>query len=153
MYEVLQSEATALKIDVQEREMKRRIKGLYGDNVIWINKNIETSIEKSCVLAEEMGHYHTTVGDILDQSKLLNVKQEKRARKWAYKRLVPLNSFIHAFKAGCRSRYEIAETLDVTETFLDESLKHYRSKYGTEVKVDKHHTLYLEPLAIYEILE
>ena len=42
-----------------------------------------TDIEKSCVLAEELGHYYTTVGDILDQSDDGNRKQERRARLWA----------------------------------------------------------------------
>ena len=38
-------------------------------NRIAIHQGIDTSIEKACVLAEELGHYYTTVGDILDQSK------------------------------------------------------------------------------------
>ncbi|WP_229683037.1 ImmA/IrrE family metallo-endopeptidase [Virgibacillus oceani] len=111
MYERLQSEATALNIEVQEKNMRKRIKGLYGNNVIWINKGIKSSTEKACVLAEEIGHHLTTIGDIIDQSDLINRKQEKRARQWAFKRLVPLRSFIYPFKKGCRSRFEIAETL------------------------------------------
>jgi len=149
MYEILQSEAAALNVEVQERIIKGRIKGLYGDNVIWINKNIENSVEKACVLAEELGHYHTTTGDILDQSNILNVKQEKRARRWAYERLVTLDNLIDSFRKGCRSRYEIAEYLNVTEEFLEDSLCFYREKYGTEVKVDDSHILILDPLAVY----
>ncbi|MDC3414307.1 ImmA/IrrE family metallo-endopeptidase [Terrihalobacillus insolitus] len=153
MYERLQSEALELNIDVQERILKKRIKGLYGDNVIWINKTIETSIEKACVLAEEIGHYHTTIGNILEQSILSNVKQEKLARKWAYKRMIPLEKLIDCFKSGCKSRYEIAEMLKVTEEFLEESLEFYRKKYGTKVKVDDKHILYLSPLAVLENLK
>ncbi|SEQ22392.1 protein of unknown function [Virgibacillus subterraneus] len=153
MYERLQSEATSLNIEVLEKRMKKRIKGLYGDDVIFINKEIETTIEKACVLAEEIGHHHTTVGDILDLTKLSNVKQEKLARNWAFRKLIPLNSLLKCFIHGCKSRFEIAENLNVTETFLEECLEHYREKYGKAVKVDKNHILYLEPLAVYETLE
>lgn len=153
MYECLQSEAEALNIEVQERRMKKRIKGLYGDNVIWINKYIETTIEKACVLAEEIGHHHTSAGDILDQSNTSNKKQEVLARRWASERLIPLHNLVSAFKEGCSSRFEIAEFLNVTETFLEETLIYYRQKHGTCVKADDKHHLFLDPLAIYENIE
>ncbi|MGG1991178.1 hypothetical protein [Brevibacillus brevis] len=86
-YEELYQEATQLGIDIYEMPLKPRIKGLYSDNIIGINKFIPTSIEKLCVLAEELGHYFTSSGDILDQSKIVNRKQEKRARSWVMKNL------------------------------------------------------------------
>lgn len=152
-YERLLSEAHQLDLTICERPMQPRIKGLYADNVIWINKNINTSIEKACVLAEELGHYHTTVGDILDQSRLSNVKQERTARKWAWNHLVTPKKLVKAFKNGCRSRYEIAEMLNVTEQFLEQGLKFYREKYGTEIQVDDTYTLFLDPLAVYKIIK
>lgn len=152
MYERLQNEATLLNIEVEERMLKSRIKGLYGESVIWINKGIKTQREKACVLAEELGHHHTTVGDIIDQSKIANVKQEKLARNWAYKKLTPPGVFVQAYKEGCRTKYEIAEHLNVTEEFLEDSLKYYRAKYGTCVKVDDFTFLMLDPLGVYERL-
>ncbi|UUG68564.1 hypothetical protein YPHTV1_00002 [Halomonas phage YPHTV-1] len=150
MYESLQSEAHGLDLDVQERVMLERIKGLYGDNVIWINKNIMTSREKACVLAEEMGHHLFTVGDILDQSKINNVKQENIARRWAFAKLVPLEGLIYSFKQGCKSRYDIAETLNITEDFLENSLQYYKEKHGLQVRVDDRHIIFFDPLAIHE---
>ena len=44
------------------------LKGLYYAGSIGIDKNLKTTKEKACVLAEELGHYHTSSGDILDQS-------------------------------------------------------------------------------------
>ncbi|APC48991.1 hypothetical protein BME96_12660 [Virgibacillus halodenitrificans] len=150
MYESLQSEAHGLDLDVQERVMLERIKGLYGDNVIWINKNIMTSREKACVLAEEIGHHLFTVGDILDQSKINNVKQENIARRWAFAKLVPLEGLIYSFKQGCKSRYDIAETLNITEDFLENSLQYYKEKHGLQVRVDDRHIIFFDPLAIHE---
>lgn len=54
--------------------------GLIRGNRIAIRKDIETQAEKSCVLAEEIGHYHTSSGNILDQNKVESRKQEYRAR-------------------------------------------------------------------------
>jgi len=152
-YESLLNEAFQENIDIYEEPMKARIKGLYADNVIWINENISTSMEKACVLAEEIGHYHTTAGDILDQSKITNVKQEKLARKWAWNRLVTPDKLVKAFNSGCRSKYEIAETLGITESFLDEGLNFYREQYGTEIQVDEDHTLFLDPLAVFKAIK
>ncbi len=149
-YEKLLNEALQHDIYIHEEPMKPKIKGLYADNVIWINKNIGTSIEKACVLAEELGHYHTSVGDIVDQSQVDNRKQERKARKWAWEHLVTPRKLVDAFNKGCRSKFEIAETLNVTEVFLEESLRFYREKHGIEIQVDDRFTLYLDPLAVYE---
>ena len=127
--------------------MKPRVKGLYADNVIWINKFIPTNSEKACVLAEELGHHHTSIGDILDQSKLLNKKQEKRARNWAYKRLVPLSRIIDAYRAGVRNRYELADFLGVTEIFLEEALERYKEEFGLYKTIEEH-TIYFDPLGV-----
>ncbi len=43
--------------------------GLIRGSHIAIRKDIETQAEKSCVLAEEIGHYRTSSGNILDQNK------------------------------------------------------------------------------------
>lgn len=152
-YESLLNEAYQHKIDIYEEPMKQRVKGLYSDNVIWINKNIDNTIEKACVLAEEIGHYHTSVGDITDQSKIENIKQEKLARKWASNRLVSPVNLVDAFEFGCRSRFEIADFLNVTELFLEDSLTFYREKYGAEIQVDESHTLFLDPLAVYKTIK
>jgi len=150
LYESLQQEAFDLDVLVEERYLQPRLKGLYGDNVIWINKRIQSPVEKACILAEELGHHHTTAGDILNQTTIANVKQEKLARRWAWEKLVTPEKLIEAYKEGCRTRFEIAEMLHVTEIFLEESLQFYREKYGTEIQVDQRYTLYLEPLAVYE---
>lgn len=64
-YETLLDEAELERVQVVHTKLNGRIKGLYCDNFIAINSNISTSTEKVCVLAEELGHYHTTVGNIL----------------------------------------------------------------------------------------
>jgi|SRR5690625_2359480 len=151
-YERLLIEAYKNDVDVYEKTMKTRNKGLYGDNVIWINDNIETSIEKACVLAEELGHHHTSSGDILDQACLGNKKQERLARSWAYKELIPLKKIIGAYKEGVKNKYELAEYLDVTEAFLIDALKRYKEEHGLYTNLGKY-TIYFEPLGVLELFD
>ncbi|TGU86833.1 ImmA/IrrE family metallo-endopeptidase, partial [Mesorhizobium sp. M00.F.Ca.ET.186.01.1.1] len=129
-YEELLREAVHHGVGIYEMPLQPRIKGLYSDNIIGINKNIPTNIEKACVLAEELGHHFKTVGNILDQSKIENRQQESRARNWAYEKLVPLSSIVQAHKHGIKNRYELAELLGVTEDFLDSAINRYIEKYG-----------------------
>ena len=152
MYEKLLCEAEKENIEVVYMPLKGRIKGLYCDKVIAINKNIETTAEKTCVLAEELGHYYTTVGNILDQKRIQNRKLERRARAWAYQRLVPLDKLTEAYKAGIRNRFELAEYLEVTERFLEEAIKYYREKYGIYCRVGKYWICF-DPLGIIENID
>lgn len=119
------------------------LKGLYVDECIAIEKDL-SYIEKSCILAEEIGHYLTSSGDILDQSKTENRKQEFKARSWAYDKQVGLIGIINAYDAGCHNLFEMAEYLDVTEDFLAEALESYRRKYGEYIAMDNY-IVYFEP--------
>ena len=64
-YEELQDAACKDGIDVIDYPFgTERIKGLYCDGTVAIRKDIETQAEKSCILAEELGHHYTTTGNI-----------------------------------------------------------------------------------------
>ncbi|MFI8711993.1 ImmA/IrrE family metallo-endopeptidase [Brevibacillus brevis] len=152
MYEQLLAEAAHHSIDTYEMPFSPRIKGLYNNHSIAINKFIPTNIEKACILAEELGHYFTTSGNILDQTKIENRQQENRARTWAYEKLVPLSAFVHAHKQGIKNRYELADFLGVTESFLDSAISRYIEKYGLSVTVGNS-TVIFEPLGVLELFE
>jgi len=123
------------------------LKGLYVGENIAIEKTL-TQLEKACILAEELGHYHTTTGNILDQTKTENRKQELKARLWAYNKQIGLLGIVKAYQYGCRNRHEVAEYLEVTEEFLVNALKAYRSKYGVYTTVDNY-IVYFEPTRCY----
>ena len=55
-YEELLQHADSEQIIVKEKPLKN-FDGLAFSNKIAIRKDIKTSKEKSCVLAEELGHY------------------------------------------------------------------------------------------------
>lgn len=107
---------------IEERPMVND--GLYADGCVWINQDMPTN-RKACVLAEEVGHYETSSGNILDQTDTGNRKQELTARKWAYNKVVPEEKISEAISAGYTEVWEIADHLDVDEKFLIEALKYY----------------------------
>lgn len=150
MYEKLVKEIEEEDIKLLEIKMENNLKGLYCDNCIALNTNIATYKEKACVLSEELGHYHTSYGNILDQSCISNRKQERLARVWGYKRLVSIKDFIDAYKEGVSNRYELADYLNVTEQFIDECISYYKEKYGLYYEVDNY-VVYFEPLGVFEI--
>ncbi|MFD0712840.1 ImmA/IrrE family metallo-endopeptidase [Paenibacillus sp. GCM10027626] len=129
MYEQLLTLAEESGLNVYEKELPSGLKGLYADGIIWINK-AQSYIAKGCILAEEIGHYRTSSGDILDQTSLTARKQELRARRCGHTILIPLARIVQAGKAGVEGRHSIAEWLEVTEEFLQESIDFYKQKYG-----------------------
>lgn len=151
-YEKVLDAADSAGVDVIDyRFASPNIKGLYCDGTAALSTDLKTAKEKSCILAEELGHFHTTTGDILDQTDVRNRKQEYRARVWAYNNLVGLTGIIRSYLAGCRNRYEMAEYLDVTEAFLTESLNCYRQKYGICTQIDNY-VIFFEPcLGVLEV--
>lgn len=151
-YEALLREADSHQLTVKEKPLKQH-DGLIVGNRIAIRKDMNTSAEKSCILAEELGHYYTTTGNILDQSKTENRKQERRARLWAYNKMITLSKLAEARKSGCRNRYEIAEYLNVTEAFLQEAIDSYKDIYGTGYHQCGDYLICFEPLNIYCITE
>lgn len=150
-YEALLDECSKNNIIVVEKNFKSKSKGLWKNNKIGINRKLLTIAEKKSVLSEELGHFHTTYGNILDPKDISNRKQEKKARNWAYEKSVGIIDLITCFKKGFRTKNEIAEYLNITEDFLEQSIQHYREKYGVYCEID-HYVVYFEPtLSILEM--
>lgn len=146
-YEALLDEAQQDGLIVKEKPLlynNGRIKG----RRIAIRKDIATSAEKACVLAEELGHHHTSIGNIIDMENVSNRKQERQARIWGYNKLIGLNGIIKAFEAGCQSVHEAAEFLEVTEEYLLEAIECYREKYGVCKDISNYTIYFIPQLAV-----
>jgi len=148
LFKILENEG----IEYFENNLIGKLKGLYVDNTITINSKLETENERICILAEELGHHFTSYGNILDQAKLENRKQERRARVWAYDRLIGIVGLINAYNYGCKTKYEIAEYLNVSEHFLEDAINYYHDKYGLFHKKDKY-IIYFDPLSVLELFD
>lgn len=153
-YELLLDDAEKENIEVSETSYfsGTQIKGLYLNNHIAINNDMKTDTEKACVLAEELGHHYTAVGDIIDQSNDENRKQELRSRIWAYNNQVGLRGIIDAYLHNCKNLFETAEYLGVTEEFLNDSLTYYTNKYGVCTQLDNYVIFFQPNIGVMELI-
>lgn len=149
-YEELLTVADQDHLQVREQPLSAH-DGLIKGRRIAIRKDIESEAEKSCVLAEELGHHYTSSGNILDQTDIMNRKQEYRARLYGYNLKIGLRGLIQAVESGCRNLYEMADFLDATEEYLAEAIQCYHSKYGKCVAVDNF-IIYFEPFAVIRMV-
>ena len=147
-YEELLAESEAQNLIVKEKELPGYNGRIYK-NRIAIKKALNRT-EKTCVLAEELGHHHTSVGNILDMNDVRNRKQERQARLWGYNKLIGLTGIINAFCAGCQSCHEIADLLDVTEEYLEECIDCYKDKYGVYTEIDNYIIYFIPNLTVME---
>lgn len=149
-YEALLEEACDEGLTVKEKPLQSsdgRIKG----NRIAIRKDIETTTEKACVLAEELGHHYTTVGNIVELDTPQKRKQERQARLNGYNRMIGLTGLIRAFEHGCKNLYETAEFLEVTEEYLQECIDCYRDKYGVGTTIGNYYIMFIPNLMVGKI--
>lgn len=149
-YEELLKEADSLGLIVKEKPLQGT-DGRILNRRIAIRKDIETQTEKSCVLAEEIGHHATSYGNILNQNEISNRKQELQARLYGYNLKIGLSGIISAFQAGCKNLFEMAEYLEVTEEYLREALECYRRKYGVYTTLDNYIIYFEQKLGIMKI--
>lgn len=136
-YEILLDEAHQEGLVVKEKPLKYNDGRIKGKRIA-IRNDIDTLAEKTCVLAEELGHHYTSVGDILNQRIAENRKQELQARMYAYNKLIGLQGLINCYEYGCSNIHEMAEYLNVTERFVVDALEAYEKKYGIQVRVENY---------------
>lgn len=142
-YDELLIQADLEGLKVKEKPLQSG-DGRIFNNRIAIRRDINTTIEKSCVLAEEIGHYRTGSGDITRLDTISDQKQEYRARITGYDIKIGLSGIICAFEKGVCSKAEMADYLDVTEEYLIAALDAYRKKYGKYVSFENY-TIFFEP--------
>lgn len=152
-YEKLLSTATDNNVAVYDNYNLKgtKIKGLYCDGTVALSNELDTQSEKACVLAEELGHYHTSSGNIIDMSNTINCQQELKARLWAYNNRVGLQGIIDCYKSRCLTINEMSEHLEVTEEFLKDAIACYRSKYNVYTQLDNYIIVFEPTLYVIEL--
>lgn len=136
-YEELLDEISSDGIEVIEFDFTNdTFHGLYADGCIAINKNL-SSREKLLTAYEEWGHHKTNYGNILDQTATTNRWQEKRARRWAHDKFMPVEKFIDKIlQIKPTDVWELIDALDITYPYLCSLVEHYQQKYGLYKEFD-----------------
>lgn len=98
---------------------------------IGINYNeIDNSVQEKEILAEELGHYYCNALYNIHSNKETISKKEYRAKKWAFKTLIPPSSLLTLKEEGCEYSYEIADELGVSEKLVETAYNYYKeNKY------------------------
>ena len=145
-YEELLEAADDIGLIAKEKDLQAH-DGLIRGRRVAIRRSIPSQCRKACVLAEELGHYFTSGGDIMDPTDAGSRKQERRARIWAHDIQVGLDGILAADAAGCRSVYEMADFLEVPEDFLIEAIGCYSERYGRGICYKGYQILF-DPLEV-----
>ena len=91
---------------------------------------MDNSVQEKEILAEELGHYYCNALYNIHSSKETISKKEYRAKKWAFKTLVPPSSLLALKEEGCEYSFEIADELGVSEKLLETAYNYYKeNKY------------------------
>lgn len=114
-----------LKVDYIQ--MDNELGGYIYRNHILLDAG-KTEDELVPILYEEIGHFKTTVGDITKYSSNDDIKQERRARVWGLKHLVPLSVINQFKKQDYDDDYEVADELGIRITYLHEAGEIYKIK-------------------------
>ena len=153
-YEKLLNEAYEDGVNVDEDfPFEGKTSGLYIDGNIALSNKLETSVEKNCIIAEELGHHHTTTGDILDPTVAWNRKHERQARLWAYNKRIGLQGLIDAYEHGCQNCHETADYLEVTEQFLQECISNYTAKYGEGIVINNYYIMFIPYFGVGKLVK
>lgn len=103
-------------------DMPLKLFGYIDNETIYINNKISYE-DKLATLMEEIGHYHMTVGDIVDYS---DMKEEYKARSWSYEQLISvdkLKKYRHSFDPV--HDYEIAEDFGLPVNIVVDAIRMY----------------------------
>ncbi|TDX47420.1 hypothetical protein DFO72_101517 [Cytobacillus oceanisediminis] len=116
-------------------DMPNKLRGLCIGNDIYINNQTNKTIsEKIVTISEEIAHFETTIGNIIDQQSLMNRKQEHLARKLGGERLFTLDDLIRCWQNGIRAPWDIAEELDITVESVLATIENYRNSLGVRFR-------------------
>ncbi|GKT04665.1 ImmA/IrrE family metallo-endopeptidase [Furfurilactobacillus entadae] len=90
------------------------------------------------VLAEEIGHVETSVGNITDYSNPKNWQQELRARKRGYEIAVPIDELGRALSNDIDNIDSLAGYFGVSPEYTIAAIQYYVDKYGQTVETDNY---------------
>ncbi len=99
----------------------------YGkDFFVCIDSDLSGAKEKVC-LAHELGHCITNSFYNIYSPLDVRGKHEKRADKWAIRKLIPKTVFENALKSGYDNVYSLAEYFGVTADFMQKAVDFYKA--------------------------
>jgi len=117
------------------------------------NCDIDDVAEKNCILAEELGHYRTSSGDLLFNELQINVmKQEETARRWADEYLISPHEIADAINKGCMCVEDLVDHFCISHEYLHQAIDRYICRYGIYFEIDVTTMLCFKPLGLLKLI-
>lgn len=116
--------------------MPDKYKGIIDDDTVYLNPR-QTKTQLASTVAEEIGHYLTSAGNILDQDSPETKKQERKARDVGATLVVTPENILRCYENGYETIEGCADFLGITkETFMN-AINYYRRKDGAIMTKNK----------------
>ena len=108
------------------KDMPEYLPGLIVNTTVYVNSGLPP-VQTITKVAEEIGHYSTNVSyNVVDYSNLFNRKQERLARNWSYRKLLPRDQLqVFIDQEGPVHCYDIAEAFEVPEDIVKKAISMY----------------------------
>ena len=126
--EKLESEYPELRIETDLNMPKHQGGFIYNKHIV-LNAN-KSYQEQHSALAEEIGHYETSSGSIINLNTPQKRQQEARARRWGYQKVINLDGLVACYRNDMTTTSEVADFFEVTPEYLWKAIDAYRQKYG-----------------------
>lgn len=126
--EKLMSQYPAVKFTFRDN-FPTKLSGLTYGSEIFINKN-KPAVTQYEVMFEEIAHYETGCGNIVNQRTRDERQQEQHARSLAFEHAVPLDGLIYCSTHDLWSVDEMVDYFNVSAEFLLKALDNYTIKKG-----------------------
>lgn len=114
-------------------DLPPKLSGFIQEKDVWINTN-NSMVHQKETMAEEIGHYFTSSGNILNLDSIEKRRQENVARRWGYMKVITLDGLIACFKNDISSLNDILDFFEVSEEYFWQAIDVYRQKYGITFK-------------------
>lgn len=100
------------------------VNGKNGGGLILVNRH-RTLAQRTAALAEELGHFFKSIGDLRDLNDIMAAKQERLGRAWGYEQQLPPPLMEEHLMNGGGTAWEVAEETDLPQPFVEEAYRHY----------------------------
>lgn len=120
-----------------ESLMPEKQKGLIINQIVYLNPS-QSAEELTSTVAEEIGHYLTSIGDIVKQDTNEKRKQEQKARDVGATMVVSPQDVVDCFNERFERIWECTEFLGITEDAFTNAIKTYAKKYSDGLRYKKY---------------
>ena len=103
-----------------------------GSSLILINRH-RALAQRTAALAEELGHYFRSVGDLRDLNDIVAAKSEALAHSWSIDQLLPQPELQTYLEKGNGTAWEVAEAADLPEHFVREAATYHARKKSQHI--------------------